>query len=85
MEKLEHFQHILLFEFNRGAKAADAARNTCAVYDDNAIGESMARKRFSHFEDDCFDISDTPHSERPSGFDKDHLNTLIHNDPRLCT
>ena len=30
-------------------------------------------------------ISDTPHSGRPSGFDEDHLNTLIHNDPRQCT
>ena len=27
MEKLEHFRHILLFEFNRGAKAAEATRN----------------------------------------------------------
>ena len=29
MEKLEDFRH---FEFNRWAKAAEAARNICAVY-----------------------------------------------------
>ena len=29
-EKLEHFQHILLFEFYRGAKAAEGARNFAA-------------------------------------------------------
>ena len=78
--KLEYFQHILLFEFKRGVKAAEAARNICTMYGDNAIGESMARKRFSRF-----DISDSPHSERPSGFDEDRLNTLIHNDSRQCT
>ena len=30
VEKLEHFWHILLFEFNRGTKAEEAARNICA-------------------------------------------------------
>ena len=61
------------------------ARNICTVYGDNAIRESMARKLFSHFKEDCFDISDTPHSGRTLGFDEDHLNTLMHNDPRQCT
>ena len=84
VEKLEHFQHILLFEFNRGAKAAEAARNIFAVYEDSSIGESTARKLFSCFKEDRFDISDTPRSRRPSLFD-DRLNTLIHNDPHQCT
>ena len=78
MEKLEHFQHILLFEFDRGAKTAEVARNICAIYEDNAIGESTARKWFSCFKENCFDISDTPRSGRPLGFDKDDLNTLIY-------
>ena len=45
----------------------------------------MAKKWFSHFKDYHFDISDTPHSERPSEFDEDRLNTLIHNDPCQST
>ena len=85
MEKLEHFRHILLFEFNKGPKAAEEARNICAVYGDNAIGESAARKWFSRFKEDHFDIRDTPCSGIPSWFDEDRLNTLIHNDPRQCT
>ena len=52
---------------------------------DNATGESTARKRFSRFKEDRFDISYTLCSGRPSGFDEDRLNTLIHNDPRQCT
>ena len=65
MEKLEHFRHILLFEFNRGEKAAGAARNICAVYGDNAIGESTVMEWFSRFKEDRFDSSDTPRSGRP--------------------
>ena len=52
MEKLEHFRHILLFEFNRGAKAVVAARNICTVYEDNAIRVSKARKWISCFKKD---------------------------------
>ena len=69
MEKLEYFRHILLFEFNRGAKVAEAGRNICAVYG------------FSRFKEDRFDICDTLRSGRPSEFYEDRLNTLIHNDP----
>ena len=64
MEKLEHFYNILLFEFNRMAKAAEVARNICAVYGDNAIGKNTARKWFSRFKEDRFDISDTPRSRK---------------------
>ena len=85
VEKLEHSRHILLSDFNRVAKAEEAARNVCALYKDNTIGESMARKWFSPFKEDRFDISDTPCSGRPSGFDEDHLNTLIYNDPHQYT
>ena len=51
----------------------------------NVIGESMATKWSSRFEQDRSDISDTPRLRRPSGFDEDGLHTLIHNDPRQCT
>ena len=83
VEKLEHFRHILLFEFKRG-ESSGGARNICVMYEDNAIGETTARKWFSGFKEDRFDVSDTPRSERP-GFDEDRLNTLIHNDPCQCT
>ena len=51
VDKLEHFRHILLSEFNRGVKAAEVARNICSMYGDNAIGESTARKWFSRFKE----------------------------------
>ena len=79
MEKLENFRHILLFEFKRAVKAAKAARNICTEYGDNAIEESTARKWFSSFKDDRFDISHTTRSGRPSEFDEDRLKTLFPN------
>ena len=66
-------------------KRAEAARNICAMYRDNAIGDSMTRKGFSRFKENHFDTSDTPRSRRPFGFNEDRLNTLIHNDPRQWT
>ena len=63
MEKLVHFQHVLLIEISRGAKAAQGGRNIRAVYGDNAIGDSTATKWFSRYKEDRFDI-DTPRSGR---------------------
>ena len=85
LEKLQHFRNILLFGFNREAKAEEAAWNICAVYGDNTIGESTAIKWLSRCKEDRFGISDTPRSGRPSAFDENHLNTLNHNDPHQCT
>ena len=44
VEKLEHFRHILFFEFNREAKAAETTRSICVMYEDIAIEEITARK-----------------------------------------
>ena len=46
VEKLEHFRHILLFEFSRGTKAGEAARNICTVYGVNTTGESTLENGF---------------------------------------
>ena len=57
----------------RRAIAEEVVRNICAVYGDNAIGESTPRKWFSRFKEDHFDINDTPRSGRSSEFDEDCL------------
>ena len=45
MAKLEHLPLILLLEFNREAKAEEAARNFSAVDGDNAIGEIAQQEK----------------------------------------
>ena len=47
---------IFFSKFNRGVKAAEVARNICAVYGGNAIGENMARNWFSHFKEDLLTL-----------------------------
>ena len=47
------------------------------VYGEGVIGESTARKWFVKFKNGNFDIDDTPHSRRPSEFDKDYLKALL--------
>jgi hypothetical protein len=62
VEKNEYFRQILLYEFNQGAKAAEVARNICAVYGEDSTAEIIAPKWFSRFKQNNFDMSDTPRS-----------------------
>ena len=75
--KKQHFPHLLFFAFHRGQKAAEAARDICMAYGEDVKGKSTARKWFAKFKNGNFDINDTPHSERPSEFDEDHLKALL--------
>ena len=43
--------NAIVFEFNRGSKATEAATNICELYGDNVIQESTARAWFSRFKD----------------------------------
>jgi hypothetical protein len=47
VEENEHFQLLPLYEFRQGSKAAEAARNICAVYGEASIDERTAQKWFS--------------------------------------
>jgi transposase len=81
VEKHEHFQHLPLYEFSRGSKATEAARNICAVYGEDSFAERTSQKWFARFKQGSLDMSDTPRSGRPFDFDEDLLNALIHTDP----
>ena len=85
VEKLEHCQHILPFEFNRGRKQRTRPETFAPCMGTMPSERARQRKWFSRFKEDSFDISDTPRSGKPSGFNEDRLNTLIHNDPGQCT
>ena len=84
MQKAKNIVVLVLCSI-KGAKAAEAARNISAMYENSEIGESTASKWFHRFKENRFDISGTPLSGSPSGFNEDRLNTLIHNDPSQCT
>jgi len=78
-----HFRHILLFLFRKGLKAAEAEREICNVYGDNAVNESVCRKWFARFRFGNFNLEDAPRSGRPSEINDDEIKALIENDRHL--
>ena len=85
VDKSEHFQHLLLFAFNQGNKAAQAVCNICAVYGQDAMNERTARRWLLRFKDGNFNLKDMERSRRPVEFNENRLNQLIHEDPRQTT
>ena len=81
MEKLEHFRHILLFEYNRGAKAAEAARNICTMPSEGAWQENG----FLFLREIALILVTLHVQEDLRSLMKTVLSTLIHNNPRQCT
>ncbi|KFD49132.1 hypothetical protein M513_09956 [Trichuris suis] len=79
VDKKEHLRHVLLFLYNGGLSALAAAGKIQAVYEEEAISDRVARKEGN------FDLSDSARSERPSDFDEEKLNALVHEDPRQST
>ena len=69
VDKKLHFQHFLLFAFNRSRKASKAARDICAVYEEDIIAERTARDWLSRFKHNNFNLNDVPRSGRPVEMD----------------
>jgi hypothetical protein len=55
VEKNEHFRRLLLYEFNRGSKVAEAAQNIFSVYGEDSIAERTAQKWFELFKQGNFE------------------------------
>lgn len=75
--KKTHFRHLLYFAFCRNQKAAEAARDICAIYGEDAITARTARDWFVKFKNGNFDLNDMPRSGRPTEFDEDNLKALL--------
>lgn len=83
--QVEKIRHVLLFEFNRGVKAVDAACSIRNVYSMDAISDRTAQKWFTWFKEGNFNLSDAETSGRRYDFDEERLNALIHENPRQST
>ena len=87
-----HLRHVLYFFYQKqGEKknAAEAAKEICDVYGDNAVTRKWAAEWFVRFNDPDFDIStglgDQPRAGRPQELDSDDLNALLDDDSSLST
>jgi hypothetical protein len=65
VEENKHFRQLLLYEFTRGSKASEAARNICVVYGEDSIAERTSQKWFVCFKQGNFDMNDTLRLGRP--------------------
>ena len=79
VNKKSRFRH-LLFAFNRGQKASEVAKDICAVYGEDAIGERTVRDWFTRFKHGNFDLNDAPRSGRSIKMDEDQLRDLLKED-----
>lgn len=84
-KRAEFIRHLLLYEFNRGSKATEAARNIRAVYGEKFLAESTARKWFARFREGNFDLNDAPRSNWLSATDKAKRNGVTSNDSQSAS
>ena len=81
----EHLRHSLLFQFNLGLNASEAARNICTAYGSDAMSRNTAWFWFDRFRNGDASLEDQPKSVRPTTIDLDELKQDIESDPTLRT
>ena len=73
----DQIRAVLLYEFRRGANAAEAYRNIAEVFGESSTSESSYQKWFQEFRRGDFNLADEPRSGRPSVVDGDVLRLEI--------
>ena len=80
-----HFRECMLYEFDLKHNAAEATRNICTAYGEDALTLRTCQLWFARFRSGQRDLSDEPHTGRPIEFDQEALRALIEDDPRQST
>jgi histone-lysine N-methyltransferase SETMAR len=75
----------MLYEFDLDSTAAEATRNICAVYGEEAVDSSTCRRWFTKFRSEDTSLTDKPRSGRPVELDDEALQALLDADPRQTT
>ncbi|KAG5346731.1 SETMR methyltransferase, partial [Acromyrmex charruanus] len=61
---------ILQYYYDKGKNAAQACEKICAIYGEDTLSKSAARKWFARFRTGNFDVKDEPRSGRPEIMEK---------------
>jgi histone-lysine N-methyltransferase SETMAR len=76
------FWYIKLYEFKKGVNAAKHSRNICNVFGTNAVTEGTCQFWFKKFCSGNFNLSNKPHSGRPSMVGEQVLKQMVTENPR---
>ena len=77
-----HMRHCILYEFKKGSKASQAARNIRSVYKNEAPSIRTCQRWFKQFESENFTLEDSLRSGRPSSVPLKVLNAVVKENPK---
>ncbi len=80
-----HIRHCILYEYNLGKNATQAANTICFAYRDNAVSVRTCQNWFARFREGNFNLEDEERSGRPQELETNELESLLEEDPRQST
>lgn len=70
-------RELLLYEYQLGHNAAEAARNICQAKGEHAVSHVTAKRWFKKFKTGIGDLDDHPHTGRPTTVDPELLKQAV--------
>lgn len=78
-------RYALQFYYDKGTNAAQAHKQICAVYGQDALSKETARRWFRRFRSGNFDVKDAPRSGRPSTKKADKIIAKVKQDRHVSS
>ena len=77
-----HIKHCILYEFKKGSKASQAARNIQSIYRNENPSIQTCQRWFKRFESGNFTLKDSLRSGRPSSVPLKVLKAMVQENPK---
>lgn len=86
MSRIEdHIRHCMLFLFDLGKNASEAAKTVQQAYGEDALHERTCRRWFTRFHSGNRSLEDEPHPSATHRILDDAVKNLIESEPRMST
>jgi len=81
----EKIRYILQYHYDKDKNAAQACDKICAIYGEDTLSKSAARKWFVRFRAGNFYVKDEPRSDRPITEKSDEIMVKVERDKHVST